>query len=146
MTVTESKGLKKGARVYWQGDAGDSGIITETSWDAVTIAWENGKVARVHHGDMREISANADKAAYRVTAAESRSFLQRCSIAQMKVEEIAEVVARLSPDQLARFWRWFAAFEAGRHDHAKELDSTATKLGRLAGRALAELKKRANEP
>jgi hypothetical protein len=32
MTVTESKGLKKGARVYWQGDAGDSGIITETSW------------------------------------------------------------------------------------------------------------------
>jgi hypothetical protein len=28
----------------------------------------------------------------------------------------------------------------------KELDSTATKLGRLAGRAFAELKKRAKEP
>ena len=49
------KALKKGARVYWQGDATDSGIITETSWDAVTIAWNNGQVARVHHGDMREI-------------------------------------------------------------------------------------------
>ena len=61
MTVTESKDLKKGARVYWQGDAGDSGIITETSWDAVTIAWENGKVARVHHGDMREIQQTPSK-------------------------------------------------------------------------------------
>jgi hypothetical protein len=64
----------------------------------------------------------------------------------MKVEEIAEVVAKLPPDQLARFRRWFTAFEAGRADHAEELDSTATKLGRLAGRAFAELKKRAKEP
>jgi hypothetical protein len=61
MTVTESKSLKKGARVYWQGDAGDSGIVTETSWDAVTIAWENGKLARVHHGDMREIQQTPTK-------------------------------------------------------------------------------------
>jgi hypothetical protein len=29
----------------------------------------------------------------------------------MKVEEIAEVVAKLPPDQLARFRRWFTAFE-----------------------------------
>jgi hypothetical protein len=55
MTVDESKALKKGARVYWQGTVADSGVITETSWDAVTIAWNNGQVARVHHGDMREI-------------------------------------------------------------------------------------------
>src|SRR6266853_2409897 len=55
MTVTESKGLQKGTRVYWRGDAADSGIISETSWDAVTIIWNNGKVASVHHGDMREI-------------------------------------------------------------------------------------------
>jgi hypothetical protein len=64
----------------------------------------------------------------------------------MKVEEIAEVVAKLPPDQFARFRRWFTAFEAGRPDHAEELDSTATKLGRLAARAFAELKKRAKEP
>jgi hypothetical protein len=55
VTVTESKALKKGTSVYWQGNAADSGTITETSWDAVTIAWKNGQVARVHHGDMREI-------------------------------------------------------------------------------------------
>jgi hypothetical protein len=45
---------------------------------------------------------------------------------RMKVEEIAEAVAKLPPDQFARFRRWFTAFEAGR--------------------AFAELKKRAKEP
>ena len=49
------KSLKKGACVYWRGDAADSGIVTETTWDAVTIAWNNGRVARIHHGDIREI-------------------------------------------------------------------------------------------
>ena len=55
MTVTESKELKKGARVCWRGNAADTGVITETRWDAVTIAWDNGQVASVCHGDMREI-------------------------------------------------------------------------------------------
>jgi hypothetical protein len=68
-----------------------------------------------------------------------------CTLHHMKVEEIAQAIARLPPDQLARFRRWFTAFEAGRTEHAKELDSTATRLGRLAGRAFAELKKRAEE-
>jgi len=62
----------------------------------------------------------------------------------MKVEEIAEAVVKLPPDELARFRRWFTAFEAGRH--SEESDSAATKLGRLAGRAFAELKRRAKEP
>ena len=55
MTAAESKSLKKGSCVYWRGDAADRGSITEMTWDAVTIAWDNGMVARVHHGDMREI-------------------------------------------------------------------------------------------
>jgi hypothetical protein len=78
-----------------------------------------------------------DKVANRVSAA----ILQ-----PMEVEEIAEAVARLPPDQLARFRRWFTAFDAGRTHHAEELDSPATKLGRLAGRAFAEFKRRAKEP
>ena len=61
MTVIESKGLKKGTHVYWRGHAADSGIITETSWDAVTIAWNNGQVASVHLGDMRESQRVATK-------------------------------------------------------------------------------------
>jgi hypothetical protein len=67
-------------------------------------------------------------------------------LCHMTVEEIAEAVAKLPPDQLARFRRWFIAFEAGRTNHTAELDSTAIKLGRLAGRAFAQLKRRANEP
>ena len=55
MNAAESKTLSKGSRVYWQGDKADGGTITETSWDAVTIRWDNGHVAVVHHGDMREI-------------------------------------------------------------------------------------------
>jgi hypothetical protein len=55
MTAAESKDMKNGTRVYWRGNASDSGTITEKSWDAVTITWDNGHVNVVHHGDMREI-------------------------------------------------------------------------------------------
>ena len=60
-----------------------------------------------------------------------RLSLRGAILRRMKVEEIAEAIAKLAPDQLARFRRWFVAFDAGCADHAKELDSTATKLGRL---------------
>lgn len=55
MTAAESKNLQKGTRVCWRGDPADGGVINQTSWDAVTIAWDNHHVAIVHHGDMREI-------------------------------------------------------------------------------------------
>ena len=55
MTGGESRILKTGCYVYWRGNAADRGKITGMSWDAVTIAWENGQIAKVHHGDMREI-------------------------------------------------------------------------------------------
>ena len=42
MTVDESKKLKKGTRVYWRGDAADSGIVTENKLGC-------------GHKDMREI-------------------------------------------------------------------------------------------
>jgi len=67
-------------------------------------------------------------------------------VRHMKVEEIAEAVVKLPPDELARFRRWFTAFEARPSSHSEELNSAATKLGRLAGRAFAELKRRAKEP
>jgi hypothetical protein len=61
MTAAESKGLEEGNRVYWRGDAADCGSITGKSWDAVTIAWDNGPVARVHHGDMCDIQRTPAK-------------------------------------------------------------------------------------
>ena len=61
MTAAESKDLRKGSRVYWRGDATDGGSIIEMSWDAVTIAWDNGQLATVHHGDMREVQRKPAK-------------------------------------------------------------------------------------
>ena len=61
MTANESKALKKNSRVYWRGNAADSGVVTETIWDAVTIAWNNGQVARIYRGDMREIQQTPTK-------------------------------------------------------------------------------------
>ncbi len=61
MTAAESKNLKKGDRVFWRGDAADGGTVRGRSWDAVTIAWDNGHVASVHHGDMREIQSTSAK-------------------------------------------------------------------------------------
>jgi hypothetical protein len=55
MTAAESRALRKDTRVYWQGNVTDSGIVRATSWDAVTIAWDNGHIAAVHHGDMGQI-------------------------------------------------------------------------------------------
>jgi hypothetical protein len=61
VTATESRNLKKGRRVFWRGDAADGGTIRGTSWDAVTIVWDNGRIANVHHGDMREIQTTSAK-------------------------------------------------------------------------------------
>ena len=63
VTAAESKGLKKGSRVYWRGDAADGGSVAEMTWDAATIVWDNGELATVHHGDMREIQRRPVKPA-----------------------------------------------------------------------------------
>jgi hypothetical protein len=57
-------------------------------------------------------------------------------------DEVAQAVAKLSPDELARFRAWFREFEATRPDTKPDLETTATKLGRFAGRAIAEFRKR----
>jgi hypothetical protein len=111
------------------------------------------EIARVYHSSRRSPDSNfplllptdgaggSDQSLFSAQPNPGGAILRH-----MKVEEIAEAIAKLPPDQLARFRRWFTAFEAGRTDHAEELDSTATKLGRFAGRTFAELKKRAKEP
>jgi len=98
------------------------------------------------HARHAALSKQAGNRGGRPIASPSLNQASRAILRHMKVEEIAEAVAKLPPDQLARFRRWFTAFDAGRTNHAEELDSAATKLGRLAGRAFAELKRRAKEP
>jgi hypothetical protein len=100
----------------------------------------------IHSLKHGQIIQRADDGAATGLLSVAQRSLGGAILRHMKVEEIAEAVAKLPPDQLARFRRWFIAFEAGRTDHAEELDTTASKLGRLAGRAFAELKKRAKEP
>jgi hypothetical protein len=62
----------------------------------------------------------------------------------VRVEDIAEAILKLSPEELARFRRWFTEFESGMGP-PKAPEVAAAKLGRLAGRAIAELRKRARE-
>lgn len=64
----------------------------------------------------------------------------------MKVEDIEEAILRLPPPELARFRVWFAEFEAGMPAPNIEQQSAATKLGRMAGRAFAEVRRRTREP
>ena len=61
MTSEQSKKLKIGDRIYWRGDAKDGGRITERSWDAVGIAWDNGQTARMHFNDMIEVQLEPNK-------------------------------------------------------------------------------------
>ena len=69
MNVAESKNFKKGSRVCWQGNAADSGRVTETRWDAVTLhptqiaAWKREaveKLAQVFDDKGTEREKNRD--------------------------------------------------------------------------------------
>jgi hypothetical protein len=51
--------------------------------------------------------------------------------AAWKVEGIAEAVAKLPPDQLARFRRWFTEFEEAAHSTPLRLNSVASPAARL---------------
>jgi hypothetical protein len=63
----------------------------------------------------------------------------------MTVEEIEEAILRLPPDELAKFRVWFAEFETGMPPAGVVQETAATKLGRLAGRAIADFRKRTRE-
>jgi hypothetical protein len=53
-------------------------------------------------------------------------------------ESIEQAVAQLPPDELAKFRRWFAEFDADAWDAQIEADAAAGKLDALAEEALAE--------
>jgi len=59
----------------------------------------------------------------------------------MTLADLEKAVAKLAPDQLAKFRDWFDAFDAARFDEKIERDAKAAKLDRLAGEALADFRK-----
>jgi hypothetical protein len=56
------------------------------------------------------------------------------------VDEIEKAVESLTPEQLARFRRWFEDFDAARFDASIERDARGGRLDRLAEAALADLR------
>ena len=62
----------------------------------------------------------------------------------MTLEDIQQAIAKLSPEERAKLRLWLAEFEAGQAER-REPDTTASKLGRLAGRAVADVRKRIRE-
>jgi len=56
MTGEESRKLKAGDRVCWQGDVKNKGTVRGTSWSGVTIDWDDGDSTSVSHNDMAQIS------------------------------------------------------------------------------------------
>jgi len=57
---------------------------------------------------------------------------------QLSVKEIQKAVASLSPQELARFRRWFEAFDAQRWDEQIEDDARKGKLHKIAEQALKD--------
>ena len=62
----------------------------------------------------------------------------------MTLEDIQLAIAKLSPEERAKLRLWLAEFEVGQAKR-REPDTTASKLGRLAGRAVADVRKRIRE-
>ena len=56
MTGEESRKLKSGDRVLWQGDVKNQGTIKGTSWNGVTIEWDDGDTISVSHNDMSAVN------------------------------------------------------------------------------------------
>jgi len=54
------------------------------------------------------------------------------------IETIERAVEQLSPEELAKFRRWFLAFDAAAWDVQMEADAAAGKFDALAEEALAE--------
>jgi len=61
MTVTESKTSRKATAFIGEAMPLTAALSPRRIGIQVTIAWENGKVANVHHGDMREVHSRRQR-------------------------------------------------------------------------------------
>jgi hypothetical protein len=63
----------------------------------------------------------------------------------MTLDDIQQAVAKLTPEDRAKLRVWLAELDARQTEHG-EPETKASKLGRLAGRAVADFRKRMREP
>ena len=59
----------------------------------------------------------------------------------MTLSDLEKAIAKLPPDDLARFRAWFEQFDAARFDEKIESDAKTGKLDRLAQAALEDVRK-----
>jgi len=52
MTGDQSRLLKVGDRVSWGATTTDLGTVVETTWNGVTIDWDDGNRTSIQHNDM----------------------------------------------------------------------------------------------
>jgi len=62
----------------------------------------------------------------------------------MTLEDIQLIIAKLSPEDRAKLRLWLAKFEVEQAERRGQ-ETTASKFGRLAGRAVADIRKRMRE-
>ena len=55
MTDAESRALKPGKLVIFNGDESDSGTVTAITHRFVTIRWRDGHKSYTGHGDMKRV-------------------------------------------------------------------------------------------
>jgi hypothetical protein len=58
----------------------------------------------------------------------------------MTVEDLEKAVAKLPPDQLAKFRVWFEEFDAAQFDRKIERDAKAGKIDKLADQAIGDVR------
>jgi hypothetical protein len=55
MTREQSRLLKVGDRVRWGLTTTDFGTVAETTWNGVTIDWDDGNRTSIAHNDMARV-------------------------------------------------------------------------------------------
>ena len=55
MTGEQSRGLKVGERVCWDGSKNDQGWVAAVAWRGVEIHWDDGKKTSTLHNDMEKV-------------------------------------------------------------------------------------------
>ena len=59
----------------------------------------------------------------------------------MTIEDLEKAVAKLPPDQFAKFRDWFEQFDAARFDQKIERDAQSGKLDGMADQAINDFRK-----
>jgi hypothetical protein len=102
--------------IRWVIAASASVAVGHAALDAAIASYPDQAVhtTKWHPGHPRTRSKTQAVRSWSKEASKSvRLSLRGAILRRMKVQEIAEAIAKLPPDQLARFRRWFTAFEPG---------------------------------